>query len=196
MPQFIERTTTERDISCKYCGNTELFKNGKGNGKQYYLCERCGHRATGSNTYPKVRYDKDTINRGMTYYYNGMSFQGVKNTFDDLDNMKIAKSTLFEWIGKYTKIVIPYVEENKPTKIGDEWYADETMIMMYGKNKWLWSVIDQKTRYLLACRFTANRMTKDATALFYDAYCHAGKKPKTMFVKFIFWNIVALCELF
>lgn len=177
MSKFIERTVTDRPITCKYCYGDNIVKNGTYKGVQYFLCKNCNHRATGSDAYPKHQYDKSTITKALTYYYNGMSFEKVRNTFDDLDNIDISKSTLWEWINKFTKIVIPYVSKIKPTYIGDSWFADETMIMMYGKNKWLWSIIDEDTRYLLACNFTPNRTTKDATKLFYDAYLHAGKKP-------------------
>ena len=77
-------------------------------------------------------------------------------------------------------MVIPWAQEQKPTKIGRHWVADETMIMLHGKNKWLWAIIDKKTRYLLACNFTSKRFTKDATKLFRDALYNAGTRPGTI----------------
>ncbi len=177
MPEFVETLELQRDIICKYCGNTDLSLNGSQNGEQYYLCNSCGHRSTGKYTYPRQRYDKDTIVEAMTYYYNGMSYRNVSNTFDDLGTGKISKSTIWEWVMKYTDLVVPFSKDVKPTNIGDIWVADETMIMMHGRNKWLWACIDEKTRYLLGCHFSQSRGIKDATKLFYDAYHFAGKKP-------------------
>lgn len=177
MPEFIEKTITKRNIACKYCGNSDLSLNGSQNGEQYYLCNNCNHRATGKDTYPRQKYDKNTIKEAMTYYYNGMSYQGVRNTFDDLGVGKISKSTLWEWIMKYTNLVIPFSRDIKLSNIGKTWIADETMIMMHGKNRWLWVIIDEKTRYLLACNFTLKRRSKDAERLFLEAYLHARKRP-------------------
>ncbi len=177
MPEFVETMELERDIICKYCGNTNLCLNGSQNGEQYYLCKKCGHRATGKDTYPHQRYDRDTIIQAMTYYYNGMSYGAVKNTFDDLEQLSISKATLWSWIMKYTDLIIPFSRDIKPMNIGDIWVADETMIMMHGRNKWLWACIDEQTRYLLACHLSQSRGIKDATVLFREAYLHAGKKP-------------------
>ena len=180
MPEFIEEIVSYRQIACKYCGHNDLMKNGSLNGVQYYLCKNCRHRSTGIETFPHHRYSKDTITRALTYYYNGMSYKGVVNSFDDLDNIRLSKSTIWDWVIKFTREVIPYVKHVKPRKIGDSWFADETMIKMHGKNRWLWAVIDEDTRYLLACNLTVNRTTKTATKLFYDAYLHAGRKPFTI----------------
>jgi len=109
-----------------------------------------------------------------------MSYKGVVNSFDDLDNIRIGKSTIWDWVIKFTRKVIPYVKYVKPRNIGDSWFADETMIKMHGKNRWLWAVIDEDTRYLLACNMTVNRTTQNATKLFYDAYLHAGRMPFTI----------------
>lgn len=177
MPEFVEKTIVERNITCKYCGNSDLFQNGSHKHEQYYLCNKCGHRATGKDTFPKQKYDKRTIVEAMTYYYNGMSYGGIKNTFDDLGIAKVSTSTLWEWIMKYTNLVIPFSRDIKLANIGNSWVADETMIMMHGKNKWLWVIIDEETRYLLACNFTSKRMTKDAERLFLEAYLHARRRP-------------------
>jgi len=177
MPKFTETITVSRDIKCKYCGNENLWKNGSLNGVQYYLCPKCKNRANGHPTFPHGKHDKLTVVQALTYYYKGMSFRNVQKTFNELIDINISTSTLHDWVIKYTNLIIPFVKELNPTNIGDSWFADETMIKMHGKNKWLWAIIDEDTRYLLACNFTTSRTTKDAEKLFYEAYIHSGRKP-------------------
>jgi len=180
MPIRSEIITIERPILCKFCGNADLWQNGEHNGVPYYLCKVCGHRANGKDTFPHQKYEKDIISKALTFYYNGMSFAGVRNTFDDEFGIRPSTSTLWEWIMKYTKLVVEYTNELIPTDIGDEWFADETMIKLHGKDKWLWAVLDGKTRYLLGCNFTYTRPIRSAEKLFQEAYYHAGKAPKTL----------------
>lgn len=131
MPRFIEKTVTvdKRNIICKYCGNEYLWKNGTQSGDvQYYWCPTCERKANGKDTYPHMKYDRETIIRAMTYYYNGISFQGIQNVFDDLYDIHISTSTLWEWVNKYTKLVIPFTIDIKPPHIGNIWFADETQL--------------------------------------------------------------------
>lgn len=180
MPEFYEETVIRRDIKCKFCGNADLWQNGEHNGVLYYLCKVCGHRANGKDTFPHQKYEKDIISKALTFYYNGMSFSGVRNAFDDEFGIRPSTSTLWEWIIKYTKLVVEYTNGLIPPVIGDEWYADETMIKLHGKDKWLWAVLDGKTRYLLGCNFTYTRPIRSATKLFQEAYFHAGKTPMVL----------------
>ena len=176
MPKYTEEIILERDIACKRCGSEDLWKNGKENGHQYFRCKQCDYRFKGFNTFPRYRYEKGTIFEAITNYYGGMSFGAIQNAFDELEKGFIAKSTLWSWIIKFTSDVIPYVKQFKP-RIGDYWIADETMIMLHGKNRWLWAIIDEDTRYLLASNLSQRRSSKEAEKLFYDAFHNAGKKP-------------------
>lgn len=176
MIKYTEEIILERDIACKRCGSEDLWKNGKENGDQYFRCKECDYRFKGFNTFPRYRYEKDIIFEAITNFYNGMSFGAIQNTFDELEKGFIAKSTLWTWVTRFTNAVIPYVKNLYP-QVGDIWVADETMIMMHGRNKWLWACIDEQTRYLLGCHLSQSRGIKDATVLFREAHLHAGKKP-------------------
>lgn len=180
MPKFNRLTGYVSSIQCKHCCNEDIMKNGVYYGLQYFRCKKCNHRFNEKNTFIGYRFDKDTITKAMTYYYGGMSLRAVKNAFDDLENMKISNSTLWDWVYKFTKSVIPYVTQLKPMYVGNSWFADETVIKLHGKKRWLWSVIDEDTRYILSYNFTPHRTTKNATKLLYDAYLHAGRKPYTV----------------
>lgn len=45
-----------------------------------------------------------------------------------------------------------------------------------GANIWMYDIIDEKTRFLLATKITTARTTKDAQALMEKAEKQAGKK--------------------
>lgn len=177
MPKYKEVTRETRSILCKKCGYDDLMKNGIENGVQFYRCKRCDSRFNGKDTFPIYRYDKESILKTFTTFYGGMSLGSIQNAFEELGVGHIAKSTLWEWLIEFTNQVIPYSKSFKPN-VGDFWFADETVIKMHGKNKWLWALIDEDTRFLLACNLTPSRTTENAKTLFYEAHRVAGKKPK------------------
>jgi len=47
--------------------------------------------------------------------------------------------------------------------------ADEMMVKVGGKWRWLWSIMDKETRFLLASHISAERRTQDARRLFQKA---------------------------
>ncbi len=181
MSKYTEEIVTSREIVCKNCGFDEFWKSGfDTSGLQCLKCKRCEHRYSQKDTYIGYRYRKQYVIRALEYFYGGLSFGIVRNKFDNLDNIKMSRYTIWNWVTHFTNLVIPYTRHLKPTNIGDVWYADETMIALHGKNRWLWAVLDESTRYLLACKLTTNRTTKHATELFYDAYVHASRKPQSI----------------
>jgi transposase-like protein len=64
--------------------------------------------------------------------------------------------------------------------VGNIWIADETVLKIDGQNLWLWDIIDDKTRFLLATRLSRSRTTQDAQSLIDRATKTAGKSPKVV----------------
>jgi hypothetical protein len=62
--------------------------------------------------------------------------------------------------------------------VGNVWIADETVLKIGGENLWLWDIIDEKTRFLLATRLSRTRTTRDAQMLIDRAIKRAGKTPQ------------------
>jgi putative transposase len=58
------------------------------------------------------------------------------------------------------------------------WVIDETMVKVAGKNMWLWDVIDQRTRFLLATHITQSRNMRAAVAILTEANNRTVGLPK------------------
>jgi len=84
----------ERDIQCRICGSKDVSKFGIRNGIQYFICKSCGKKFSSVDAYPDMRYDKELIIRAITNYYNGMSFRNITQTFNDLYDLDMPKSTV------------------------------------------------------------------------------------------------------
>ena len=104
---------------------------------------------------------------------------GRRNLQQEYGNMP-STATIYEWIQKYTQYATDSIKNYQPKSVGDTWIADETVLEIDGQNMWLFDIIDDKTRYLLATRLTRSRTTRDAQILTDKAIKTAGKSPKVV----------------
>ena len=170
----------ENEIICKHCGNEGVLKYGTYNGVQRYWCKVCRRKFKADDTLFHMKTPANHVSSALNMYYEGMSIKAIrKNLQQEYGNMP-STATIYEWIMKYTQYAIDSIKGYQPTKIGDSWVADETVIEIDGKNIWLFDIIDEKTRYLLATRLTRSRTTQDAQMLIDRAIKTAGKEPKTV----------------
>ena len=175
-----ETTIIKRAITCRICGSTNVSKDGFYKDTQYYLCKFCGSKfAGGKDCYPNMKYPKDLIIKTLTYYYNGMSYQNINRTFNNLNQINLPKMTLWRWVTAFSKIANNYVLTLQP-ELSDVWVADETVIDIWGKHYWFWDIIDSETRFLIASHLSKTRMETDAEKLFTMAKLRSKTRPKVI----------------
>lgn len=179
MANHKEVTTIERNITCRKCGSVNVVLYGKYKDVQYYWCKDCKSKFAGTDCYFEMKYPKENIIRTLTYYYNGMAYKGILQTFNDLNKIELPKSTLWRWIFKYSKLVNNYVLTLQP-KLSDVWVADETVIDIWGEHYWFWDIIDTDTRFLIASHLSKTRSEKDALKLFIMAKERSKSRPTTI----------------
>lgn len=179
MAEFARVETSETPIQCRFCAKTDISKYGKYKESQYYICKSCGRKFSGNDTYPHMKYPRETIIKAITNYYGGMSYRNISQTFENLDTIKIPESTLWRWAVKYTNMVNKYVLSLHP-KLSDVWIADETVVDLWGEKYWFWDIIDTDTRFLIASHLSKTRTQKDAIKLFNMAKLRSKTRPTTI----------------
>jgi transposase-like protein len=83
------------------------------------------------------------------------------------------------WVNKYMNKVNNYVNTLTP-QVSDLWNADEQFIKAKGKQEYVWNVLDNETRFLLASNESPTRSYEDARTTFQQAKAIAGKKAQTV----------------
>jgi len=167
------------DITCKFCGLPNIVKNGRRRGTQYWLCKNCGRGFVANEALPKMKYPVEAIGSAIYQYYTGSSLNEIRGHFEQRHDVSPSASAIYEWITRFSKIAIDEAKKHTP-KVGDTWVADETVIRIDGKKYWLWDIIDEDTRFLLATRLSPTRTTEDAQKLMEMASERAGKTPKVV----------------
>ncbi|MBI2847631.1 MAG: IS6 family transposase [Chloroflexi bacterium] len=168
-----------KEVTCKFCQSRHVIKYGHNKGVQNWKCKDCGHKFVDNDALPGMKTPSPQVSSALNMYYEGMSLNAIRRHLNQTDNNYPSDSTVYEWVTKHSEPAIEQAKKMKP-QVGDLWIADETVLKIDGKNLWLWDVIDDKTRFLLATRLSRSRTAKDAQIMFDRAFALAGKKPKTV----------------
>ena len=167
-------------VDCTKCGSPKIWKTGKQGAHQRYLCRNCGAKFRAGGITSGHRYDAEAIGQAIRAYYAGMSYKAIAQHMRDMyDIPKPSKSTLFEWVNRYSRganeILVAY-----PATTGATWAADELVLQVAGKKAWLWVVMDKKTRYILAMHLALSRDAGAAKQAFRKALAVAKHPPEKL----------------
>jgi putative transposase len=171
---------TIETVKCPHCGSEAVVKFGTYKGVQRYYCKLCKRKFRWGDKQFNMKLPTEQIATALHDYYDGgSSVRAIGRHILQETGKAPSTATIYEWIQKYTQYLTDSIKDYHP-KVGDVWIADETAIKIGGQNVWLWDIIDQDTRYLLASRLSTSRTTRDAQALIDRAIKMAGKPPKTV----------------
>lgn len=177
--EIIHGATLNTDITCKFCGSSQYIKYGKANNKQVYKCKSCARKFVPNEGFQHMWYDPRVVATTLDLYFKGVSLRKIADHLKQFYGLDIDHSTVYRWIGKYTEVMSEYIATLEPD-VGDIWHTDEMKIKFGGEWRWLWNVMDEKTRFHLVSVITKTREIKDARKPFKQSKEVAGKKPRVM----------------
>ena len=91
--------------------------------------------------------------------------------------MDVTHQTIYNWIKKYTNLMNKYLEKIVP-QVGDAWRADEIYVKVRGDLKYVFAMLDDETRYLIAHEVADRKEGHDASSLLQKSKQVTGIKPK------------------
>ena len=122
-----------------------------------------------------MRVNPQIITECLNLVMNGMSYRAITRHVMSVHEIKISHTSIMNWIEKYTYIIKKYVESFYP-QVSDVWSLDEMVLNVKntkrtgkGFHDWLWSIIDPKTRFLIATEVSKKRETNDARKIITSA---------------------------
>ncbi len=174
------KTDSDSKVTCKYCQSQNTRKFGTYKGVQRYFCNSCNRKFIANDNLFQMKTPAKQVSAAINMYYNGSSIKDISNQLQQDYGNHPSKKTVFEWIDKYTSTLLEVTKDLKPIKTGSRWIADETVLDVAGQKLWLYDIIDDDTRFVLATRLTTTygRTTNDARRLMEMAAKRAGKTPK------------------
>lgn len=114
----------------------------------------------------------------MQLYFSGESLRNVSNSLKLL-GMDVTHQTVYNWIKKYTGLMTKYLDNITP-QVGDTWRSDEIFLKVSGNMKYMYALLDDETRFIIAQQVANTKYKEDIRQLFREGKDVAGKKPKVL----------------
>ena len=164
---------------CPRCQSISIVKHGIRHNKtfdlQRYTCKDCKNRFSFNLGFEGMKFSPKVITSAMQLYFTGESLRNVQK-FLNLQGVSVSHKTVYVWIKKYTGLMQKYLDNITP-QVGDVWRADEVFIKVKGNLKYLFAMMDDETRFLIAQEVADSKNHHDARNLFRMAKEVAEKKP-------------------
>lgn len=115
---------------------------------QKYNCKNCNRYFTINLGFERMRASPQAITSAMQLYFSGESLRNVQK-FLPLQGLNMNYMTIYRWIKKYVKLMEGYLEKIKP-QVSGVWRTDELYLKIRGDTKYLYALMDDQTRFLIA----------------------------------------------
>lgn len=181
------QTTLERELHiekidvakiCPQCNSTEIVKNGlrvvqNNIRRQKYRCRQCNYKFSFHESgFSGMRFSPKMITETLNLYMSGMSYRKISRHIKSVHDVKVSHVSVYEWFVKYTEVIRDYVCALVPEQV-EVWSLDEMMINVKDTEEmkrkgfcdWLWTIIDPKTRFIIATEVSKRREVKDARSI-------------------------------
>jgi putative transposase len=168
--------------TCVFCHSANIKKFGVRHNKsgdiQRFVCDDCQKTFSINIGFERMKHNPRAITSAMQLYFSGES---LRNTMESLRllGVEVSYQTVFNWIKKYTRLMQNYTETIVPN-VSDTWRADEIYVKIRGNTKYMFSMMDDETRFMIAQEVAETKDKHDARVLFHRAKRLMGKQPKVL----------------
>ncbi len=183
--QAVQKDVVIQEITiseCVYCHSQNIKKNGVRHNKsgdiQRFICENCCKTFSINIGFEKMKHNPQAITTAIQLYFSGESLRNTQKSLRLL-GVEVSYQTVYNWIKKYIGLMEKYIEKLKP-EVSGTWRADELWMKFKGDMKYVFAIMDDKTRYWIAQEVAETKFKHDARKLFQMARKVTGKKPDTI----------------
>ena len=123
--------------------------------QQRWVCNNCKASFTIDNGFWKMKNNEQKVCQAIDTYYEGLSLRKVRRNFYKYGNIRISHQSVLNWIRKYVYLIRKKLEKINPSLYG-HYLTDETIIKCKGEQHNFGLVMDKRSRYVVATRYTEN----------------------------------------
>ena len=160
---------------CSKCNSSNIVRNGlrtiqNGSKRQRYACKQCGFKFTLHDSgFASMRFNPQIITESLNLFMSGMSYRNIARHINAVHGVSVSHVSITHWVEKYMNIIKEYVESLIPN-VSEVWSLDEMMINVKNTKKiegkgfydWVWTIIDPKTKFVIAVEVSKRREVIDA----------------------------------
>lgn len=160
---------------CPKCNSSTITKNGirivqKEIKRQRYVCKQCNYKFTlHESGFASMRFSPQIITEALNLFMSGMSYRNIARHIKAVHDVTVSHVAITHWLKKYMAVIKEYADSLIP-ELGEVWSLDEMMLNVKNTKKiegkgfydWLWTIIDPKTKFVLATEVSKRREISDA----------------------------------
>ena len=151
------------------------FRKNDSGSIQKYQCRSCSKYFSTNLGFENMHTSPETVTAAMDLYFSGMSYRAIRRRLG-LHGVNVSHVTVYNWVDKYVKVMDGYLKGQQP-QVGDKWHADEMWIKVRKDRKYLFMMMDSKTRFLTSHEVADTKDKHDARSLLRVGREIAGKRP-------------------
>ena len=181
----VQKTVTIEPVNitgCVFCHSVEVVKTGIRKNKeiaiQRFKCKSCGRTFSLNIGFEKMKHNPKAITTAMQLYFSGESLRNTTRALKLL-GVKVSHQTIHNWIGKYIDLMQIYLDRITP-QVSDIWRTDEIYLKVRGNLTYLFSMMDDETRFWISQQVADNKGTSDVRPMYQNAIEITGKKPAVL----------------
>ncbi len=187
LPHIITVNLNPEQFTCPSCGaaSDRLDKSGIQRNKsgmvQRYRCRTCGYRFNDRQGFEKLRSNPTLILISVDLFFEGLSTRQIRNHLASFYACCVSHVTVYRWVARYSKVLSEVDREIvKRLTLGPHWHSDETMAKVQSRAAYVWSILDHRSRYLLASYVANGRDAKTFEKILMEVVRNIGRLPKKM----------------
>jgi len=183
LPEILIANSDAFARTCPHCGSTKIYSKGyrynKSGVVKLWYCEKCKKKFKDPILDESAGSKAGLMVIALDLYFKGLSLRQIKDHLWQVYGEDYSPSTVHRWI---TKLIQKFNEalSNEKIEVGDKWLADETVVKVGGKAKYLWNIMDYETRHHIVSMVSDGRSAEEALKAIKEAIAKAGKPPKEL----------------
>jgi putative transposase len=154
----------EGRIVCPRCGHNRAIRKGYRKNEdgpvQRFLCKECGYRFT-NRAFLRAKKQAGIVVAALDSYFRGMSLRQTAEHLTSVFGVRVSATTVLRWLKRYVGLINERLQREKKVRT-ERWNADDTIVRLKGRYITFWSLIDERSRYLLALEVSRGRSARCA----------------------------------
>ena len=147
--------------------------------QQRWICNNCKTSFTIDNGFWKMKNNEQKVCQAIDTYYEGLSLRKVRRNFYKYGNTRISHQSVLNWIRKYVYLIRKKLENAKPNLYG-HYLTDEVIINCKKENHNFGLVMDKRSRYIVATRYTENEFISPEHSIELWSRARDVQRPKKL----------------
>ena len=165
---------------CHHCPSKRFVKYGKRRNtkagpRQRYKCKECRRTFSGEPGFKGKQHKPREIARALQEVVAGLSLRQASYVMER-DGISVDPSTIHRWMVEYSGMLNRFSKTLRP-RLGHRWHCDEVFFRILGLERWLFTVMDGRTRFIMSWDISHTKTGYRPLRLFLAARDLAGVDP-------------------